>query len=137
MMDVMLVCARLKCHSKPQYTTTPKKTENGSQSGSLSDAQMDVALTRLHRNHLLHGHRFRRSFHVVAYPSHHGNCPAQSVQPLWALPRNSHSTACGTMSRATVARMTFNVSVWYRMESPYSPCFAMSTFFIFAFVIIR
>ena len=35
------------------------------------------------------------------------------------------------------AIMTFNVSVWYRMESPYSPCFAMSTFFIFAFVIIR
>ena len=28
-------------------------------------------MQRLHRNHLLHGHRFR-SFHVVAYPSHHG-----------------------------------------------------------------
>ena len=26
------------------------------------------------------------------------------------------------------AIMTFNVSVWYRMESPYSPCFAMSIF---------
>ena len=98
---------------------------------------MDVALTRLHRNHLLHGHRFRRSFHVVAYPSHHGNCPAQSVQPLWGcfeILTQRRAEPCPEQLWPERRSMFLFGTEWNRLTAPALQCPLFSSLHLLSFV---